>query len=134
MRMINPTIATTITMTTTFGSLKLCSDHECSCNIALCGRKCQHRPYIVAGTPKHPADAESKRDKQKPRENAARAKDLENLVEVHNRDQHNQENETDIGKQVEWRLHARGRCIVTRLHKEPDGERQEHQQYERLFG
>jgi hypothetical protein len=36
MRMINPTIATTITMTITFGSLKLwLGDHECGGNIAL---------------------------------------------------------------------------------------------------
>src|SRR4029077_10291025 len=63
----------------------LAPNHECSCNIALGGRKCQHRSRILAGTPKQPADAESKRDEQKPRENAAGAKDLENLVEVHNR-------------------------------------------------
>ena len=92
MRMINPTIATTTTMTTTFGSLEtLASHHECGCNVALCGTQAP-APAVVSltGTAQQPSDAESKRDEQKRRENASRAKDLENLVEVHYRDQHNQ--------------------------------------------
>ena len=40
MRTINPTIATTITITTTFGSLEtLARDHKCSGDVALTGAK-----------------------------------------------------------------------------------------------
>ena len=47
MRMINPTIATTITMTTTFGSLKLWLPTTSAAAIALAGTEC-HYPFGTA--------------------------------------------------------------------------------------
>ena len=70
MRMINPTIATTITMTTTFGSLKLwLPTTSAAAMLRWAVASASTVRVSLAGTSKQPTDAESKRDEQKrPRE------------------------------------------------------------------
>ena len=124
MRTINPTIATTMTMTTTFGSLKLARDHECGCNVALASTE-RHDPFCVgAGSAKQPTSPETQDDKQKPRKDCSGAEHLYHFVDVRRSDQAYQQDEADVGNPVEHGLHACGQLPVARLEGEAYGKRE----------
>ena len=69
MRISKPTIATTTTMTTTFGSLEiLAAYHECGGNIALRGAQGQDPPSVRVLSAKQPPRAKANRNKEAPSE------------------------------------------------------------------
>ena len=116
MRMINPTIATTITMTTTFGSLKLwLATTSAAAMLRWAVPKRQDPSRVVVRSAEQPANAKAQSDKQKPSKDAAGAEDLQNLVDVRCGDQQYQQDEADVGNPVEHGLHPCGQVLVTRL-------------------
>ena len=64
MRMINPTIATTITMTTTFEVAEdLARDHECGGNVALASTERHDQFCVAVRTAEQPTSLKAQCDK-----------------------------------------------------------------------
>ena len=97
MRISKLTIATTTTITTTLGSLKLWLPTTNAAAMLRCAvPNARTRRVLISGSAEQPADNEPSRNEEYSGENTARAEHCHYVADVRDRDQHDQQNKAQV--------------------------------------